>query len=190
MSVRVDPVSQHPPEFLPARIGVTVRCGCGWVCDCYTVRATTARWRNHVRLERHTDQLARTVMRYDQSRRRCEELAALTTAAQRRREALRHRRGELRAEMTRRRTALLTAEHRASTALLDAARIVAGLTIVDLWIDYFGLGGDVPMVEFVGALSGERPLLRRDHDRIAIALNERFSDLGWGRPVSLWDGTH
>lgn len=65
----------------------------------------------------------------------------------------------------------------------EQTRLDAGLSDSDLWLRYFGLGG-------MGTPDQVRSYLRRgavpsvhDHDVLAQALNERFSELGRNRPV-------
>jgi hypothetical protein len=61
---------------------------------------------------------------------------------------------------------------------LNLARLDAGLTIADLWLRYFGLGGMSAPIEFEAHLFGALPPTDHDHDLIAHALNERFVELG------------
>ena len=66
---------------------------------------------------------------------------------------------------------------------LEQARRTVELSMDELWIRYFALGGMATALEVegyvVGALVAEPP----DYDRLAVALNERFSDLGGDHPV-------
>ena len=66
---------------------------------------------------------------------------------------------------------------------LNLARLDAGLTIRDLWLRYFGLGGMSTPVEFEACLFGTLASTDHDHDLIAHALNERFVELGGNHPV-------
>ena len=64
---------------------------------------------------------------------------------------------------------------------LNVARIDAGLSVDELWLRYFGLGG--MSTRFERAAQEDRALILHDHDLIAHALNERFVELGGDRPV-------
>ena len=66
---------------------------------------------------------------------------------------------------------------------LNVARLNAGLTIADLWLRYFGLGGTSTPVELEALLFGARMPTDHDHDLIAHALNERFVELGGNHSV-------
>ncbi len=67
--------------------------------------------------------------------------------------------------------------------VLEQARRDVGLSIADLWLRYFTLGGMSTALEVEAILYGA--LLATDHDRdvIAVALNERFAELGGDHPV-------
>lgn len=65
----------------------------------------------------------------------------------------------------------------------DQTRYDAGLSDPDLWLRYFALGGmgtpdQVRSYLRLGAVPSEH-----DHDVLAQALNERFSELGRDHPV-------
>ena len=66
---------------------------------------------------------------------------------------------------------------------LEQARQNVGLSIADLWLRYFTLGGMSTALELEAILYGA--LVANDHDRdvIAVALNERFAELGGDHPV-------
>ncbi len=66
---------------------------------------------------------------------------------------------------------------------LDLARQEAGLTQHDLWVRYFALGGMTPALELEAVCHGAMVATDSDHDRIAHALNERFTELGRNHPV-------
>ena len=66
---------------------------------------------------------------------------------------------------------------------LDEARRDAGLTQHQLWLRYFALGGMVPALELEAICHGAMLVTDPDHDRIAHALNERFTELGLNHPV-------
>ena len=66
---------------------------------------------------------------------------------------------------------------------LEQARRDLGLSVDDLWLRYFALGGMNAALEVEAILFGA--LVSDDHDRdiIAVALNERFTELGGDHPV-------
>jgi hypothetical protein len=66
---------------------------------------------------------------------------------------------------------------------LEAARKEIGLSLDDLWIRYFALGGNAEPLEVNGYLSDLLTLEIREHNVLALALNEAFSDLGMDHPV-------
>lgn len=67
--------------------------------------------------------------------------------------------------------------------VLEQARRDLGLSVADLWLRYFALGGMSAALEIEAILFGA--LLSDDHNRdiIAVALNERFFELGQDHPV-------
>lgn len=69
------------------------------------------------------------------------------------------------------------------TDVLEQARRDLGLSVADLWLRYFALGGMSAAFEIEAILFGA--LVSNDHNRdiIAVALNERFSELGGDHPV-------
>jgi hypothetical protein len=73
------------------------------------------------------------------------------------------------------------------TDLLEDARREAGLSQSELWFRYFELGGMSSAWELEAYLY--RALIATTHDRdlIALALNERFSELGRDHPVPYSD---
>ena len=54
----------------------------------------------------------------------------------------------------------------------------AGLTIADLWLRYFALGGMSTVLELEAYLCGSLRLPGHDQNVLVHALNERFSELG------------
>jgi hypothetical protein len=66
---------------------------------------------------------------------------------------------------------------------LDVARTEAGLTRGDLFLRYFELGGMSSPLELEAFCCGALQPSAHDHDVIAHALNERFSELGRNHPV-------
>jgi hypothetical protein len=67
---------------------------------------------------------------------------------------------------------------------LDLARQQLGLSYMDLWIDYFALGGYLDVGGLTGYLQGDRPTSTTDHNTIVHTLNERFRDRGENNPVA------
>jgi len=67
--------------------------------------------------------------------------------------------------------------------LLDTYRQEAGLSHGALWLRYFELGGMSTGTEVEAILGGVLVPSDDDHDVIALALNERFADLGMDHPV-------
>lgn len=76
------------------------------------------------------------------------------------------------------------AEH---TDVLEQARIEVGLSLGDLWDRYFALGGMSTVLEVEGYLLGALVAEGHDRDLLAVALNERFSELGGDHPVAYVD---
>jgi hypothetical protein len=67
---------------------------------------------------------------------------------------------------------------------LDVARQQLGLSYMDLWVDYFALGGYLDVGGLTGYLHGDRPTNTTDHNTIVHALNEVFRDRGQDNPVA------
>jgi hypothetical protein len=67
--------------------------------------------------------------------------------------------------------------------VLDAYRQEAGLSHSELWLRYFEIGGMSTGFELEAYLLGVLVPSAYDHDVIAHALNERFSELGANHPV-------
>ncbi len=59
---------------------------------------------------------------------------------------------------------------------LDAARRQLGLSYMDLWIDYFALGGNLDGMGSLPTFTANCHTNITDHNIIAHALNERFRD--------------
>lgn len=72
---------------------------------------------------------------------------------------------------------------------LDLARKDAGLTQHDLWVRYFALGGSTPALDLEAVCCGAMIATDLDHDRIAHALNERFTEMGRNHPVPYSEGS-
>jgi hypothetical protein len=73
---------------------------------------------------------------------------------------------------------------------LDLFRQEAGLSHGELWLRYFELGGMSTGFELEAFLYGLVTPQPRDHDVIAHALNERFTELGANHPVAYLGDVH
>jgi serine/threonine protein phosphatase PrpC len=60
----------------------------------------------------------------------------------------------------------------------------AELTVEELWLRYFGLGGSLGLFETEAYLHGAMQLPRFDRDVVAHAVNERLDELSWHRRAS------
>ena len=67
--------------------------------------------------------------------------------------------------------------------ILELARRELGLSVDDLWMRYFALGGTSSALEIEAYLVGALVTPGSVHDRIAVALNERFAELDRDHPV-------
>lgn len=67
---------------------------------------------------------------------------------------------------------------------LDVYRQESGLSLAELWLRYFELGGMSTGFELEGYLYGVLTPSTHEHDVIAHALNERFVELGGNHPVA------
>jgi hypothetical protein len=67
--------------------------------------------------------------------------------------------------------------------ILKVAYGRAGLTVDELWLRYFALGGDTGRVEVEAYLHGLMPLPALQRDMLAHAVNERLDELSWPRRV-------
>jgi hypothetical protein len=66
---------------------------------------------------------------------------------------------------------------------LDSARLELGLTLHDLWVAYFALGGCCDSRALGAYLDGTGTTTDADHDVIVHALNETFVDRGGNHPM-------
>jgi hypothetical protein len=67
--------------------------------------------------------------------------------------------------------------------VLNAYRQETGLSYGELWLRYFELGGMSNRTDVEAILCGMLVPSDYDHDLIALALNERFAELGQDYPV-------
>lgn len=72
-------------------------------------------------------------------------------------------------------------------SVLEAYRRDAGLSHSELWLRYFELGGMSTCFQLEACLHGALRPTSHDHDVIAHALNERFTELGEDHPVAYSD---
>ncbi len=70
---------------------------------------------------------------------------------------------------------------------LQQAREELSLSVGDLWFRYFTLGGMRTALELDGYLYGALKPGIPDRDLIALALNERFSEVGGDHPIPYSD---
>jgi hypothetical protein len=61
---------------------------------------------------------------------------------------------------------------------LNEAFAGSKLTVEELWLRYFALGGDVGKVEVEAYLAGLMPVSSLQHNILAHAINERLDELG------------
>jgi serine/threonine protein phosphatase PrpC len=66
---------------------------------------------------------------------------------------------------------------------LNAGCRRAGLSLEQLWVRYFALGGDTGLVEVEAYLHGLMPLPSLQRDMLAHAVNERLDELTWRHRV-------
>ena len=69
---------------------------------------------------------------------------------------------------------------------LDTFRLKAGLSLGELWLRYFELGGMSTGLQLEAFLYGVLLPSTHDHNVIAHAINERFVELGGNHPVEYW----
>jgi len=82
----------------------------------------------------------------------------------------------------------MTSRHAESTAALQHGLGRSSWTISDLWVAATGIGGDLSRSDVAEITSGARPATREEHNVLATALNDWFSDHAQDHPIALWDG--
>lgn len=75
----------------------------------------------------------------------------------------------------------------AESDVLERARQEVGLSVSALWLRYFALGGMNSPLEVEAVLFGALVADPPDRDLLAVALNERFSELGGDHPIPYSD---
>lgn len=63
-------------------------------------------------------------------------------------------------------------------ARLDRERLSLGMSVPQLWLEYFALGGSMTPSQLGEALSGAAGMGAYDHDLVVQALNERHLEVG------------
>ena len=71
--------------------------------------------------------------------------------------------------------------------VLERARQDVGLSLDELWLRYFALGGMSTALEVEAFLYGALVAIAHDRDIIAVALNERYAELGGDHPIAYSD---
>ncbi|MDQ3980515.1 MAG: hypothetical protein M3314_13330 [Actinomycetota bacterium] len=61
------------------------------------------------------------------------------------------------------------------------------MTLYDVWFAYIAVGGDASLRTVQGWLTGAAEPADRDHDFMAQAFNDRFTDEGLNHPVAYSD---
>jgi hypothetical protein len=70
-----------------------------------------------------------------------------------------------------------------SASVLRAGLAMSDLELGELWMAYVGLGGTMEMDEVKAILRGEREPTANDHNVLAQALNDYFTERGQDHPV-------
>ena len=71
--------------------------------------------------------------------------------------------------------------------VLERAREETGLSMTELWFRYFALGGMGTALEVDAFLYGALVPSAHNRDLIAVALNERYLELGRDHPIPYSD---
>ena len=66
---------------------------------------------------------------------------------------------------------------------LEEARRKLNLSVSDIWLRYFAVGGMSTELEIEAVLYGALLASEADGDLLSVALNERFSELGGDHPM-------
>jgi hypothetical protein len=67
---------------------------------------------------------------------------------------------------------------------LEDARRKLGLSIMEVWVDYFALGGILNATQLDRYLSGDGEIGNADRNVLVHALNEVFHDRGHNHPLA------
>jgi hypothetical protein len=71
--------------------------------------------------------------------------------------------------------------------VLEQARREIGLSIPDLWMRYFALGGMSTALELEAILFNALVADVHDRDVLTVAINERFAEMGGDHPIPYSD---
>ncbi len=66
---------------------------------------------------------------------------------------------------------------------LEQARRELNMSVSDIWLRYFAVGGMSTELEIEAVLYGALLASEADRDLLSVALNERFSELGGDHPM-------
>lgn len=67
--------------------------------------------------------------------------------------------------------------------ILERARLDVGISVTELWVEYFGLGGMATALEIDAYLNGALVATAEDRELLAVALNERYAEKGADHPL-------
>ena len=67
---------------------------------------------------------------------------------------------------------------------LEDARRQLGLSTMEVWVDYFALGGTLDAIQLNGYLRGDGDIGDADHNVLVHALNEVFPARGQDHPLT------
>jgi hypothetical protein len=70
-----------------------------------------------------------------------------------------------------------------SSRLTSLRPTKAGLSVAELWVACYSLGGMASEGELAGFLDGSRVPTRAEYEVVAQAINERFTEIGQDHPV-------
>jgi hypothetical protein len=161
-----------------------VYCHCGWTSKpAVSPDQAELRWDIHLQWARAVQTQEHASAIHQSTTDRMSELSEMRAAARMRRSEIGRRRSALRAELHRRRGMVTVRQRPRSLELVERARILAGLTTTELWVDYFALGGEASLPELSEALRSHAHFEPREYDLLVLALNERFTEAGLGRPL-------
>jgi hypothetical protein len=71
-----------------------------------------------------------------------------------------------------------------SVMSLRAGLALSGMTDEQLWFSYVGVGGTLGQRSLVAALNGELVMSAHEHNVVAQALNDHFTERGQNHPVA------
>lgn len=187
-------IAGHDPSVIPDGAQWIAVCQCGWTSSpVHDAAQAEARLRIHTRCVKEASRLRQMTAVYEAAARRSSKLVEQWEKARSQREDLRRRRTELIVDWERRwqsasaLTCRTTVKVRETTAdRLEAARRLAGLSLRQLWLAYFAVGGNASLEDLGTALREGHPLPPGEYNQVALALNEHFASEGLGRPVAYW----